>query len=532
MLGMILLRRIIRPLIPNALMAWLRHAQQSRSARSNVDVWVTRRLEQLRWMVFSPDTYRVGRQPATAVAPNDWQWIGEQKPAPPLAWSKEDPVIHARSSRPTMPSSLRISEPSLHPISIAFPPHYGIPQSTDLVHIQRDLHAAGIRYQVVVETPYVDAIAHPTRAITGNAVIVVSAVPLHDIGGGSRGAQLAHAFLSAGLSVIYVAAFQAQETDDLGIRYEHPMLEQWTLAEFNVEQIRPRLRGEFSCLLSIPSEAAIETATAIKNAGGRLIYDLIDDWDDPGLGGDWFSPRAEAELVELADHIICSAGDLVERIASISTKTAVLVPNAVNEQVFGRKHTDPVPADWPAAEDDLVLGYHGSLYGSWLDWDSIRSVARAFPTAPLILIGDPKGVPDDLPDNIVFLGLKEHSTLPAYVRRFSVGLLPFQVSSTTHAVSPLKVYEYLASGVPVAAPNLRSLTGVEGVSTADQLTDAVQQALQGPRPDADEALRLHGWSGRVASITSLLGWTTGQGAPASISLRVATHYPRTQRSLE
>jgi glycosyltransferase involved in cell wall biosynthesis len=65
-----------------------------------------------------------------------------------------------------------------------------------------------------------------------------------------------------------------------------------------------------------------------------------------------------------------------------------------------------------------------------------------------------------MPPNVHFLGLKPQIDLPAYVQRFDVGLIPFKVTDTTHAVSPLKAYEYLASGVPVAAPPLRSLEGL------------------------------------------------------------------------
>ena len=69
-----------------------------------------------------------------------------------------------------------------------------------------------------------------------------------------------------------------------------------------------------------------------------------------------------------------------------------------------------------------------------------------------MLIGDDKTTRPVMPPNVHLLGLKAQGELPAYVQRFDVGVIPFRVNETTHAVSPLKAYEYLASGVPDRRP--------------------------------------------------------------------------------
>jgi len=54
------LKRLIRPLIPDRLMARYRLRQHSRQVRTNVDVLVRDDREVPRWLRVTPDTYRIG----------------------------------------------------------------------------------------------------------------------------------------------------------------------------------------------------------------------------------------------------------------------------------------------------------------------------------------------------------------------------------------------------------------------------------------------------------------------------------------
>ena len=148
-----------------------------------------------------------------------------------------------------------------------------------------------------------------------------------------------------------------------------------------------------------------------------------------------------------SDHVVASAADLAVRSERMGAK-ATVVPNGVNAEVFGEVAEGEVPRDFPVGDGQSFWRHVGSLYGGWFDWVALERVAVSFPAARIVVIGDDKGGHPAMPSNVFFLGLKAQFELPAYVRRFDVGLLPFIVSDMTHAVSPLKVYEYLASGVP------------------------------------------------------------------------------------
>jgi hypothetical protein len=204
----------------------------------------------------------------------------------------------------------------------------------------------------------------------------------------------------------------------------------------------------------------------------------------------------------------------------------ILIPNAVNSTLFG-PDADTKPDDLPSGH---IIGYTGSLYGDWFDWDALRSVAEAFPESSIVVIGDDH-YKRPMPSNVVYLGLKPQSDLPAYVQRFDVGIVPFEISEATHAVSPLKVYEYLASGVPAAAPPLRALEGLEGVYTDVDLVDAVTRARIAPKPDRELALAEHSWHERVVRLMRSVGVDLPQavGVPVKVRSRVPTHYAREDR---
>ena len=355
-------------------------------------------------------------------------------------------------------------------------------------------------------------------------VVILAAVPIHDIGGGSRSTQLAVEMVRQGYHVTLVSLYEAQESVDLGLRFVHPNLEQTRVERFDPRVLLERTASAGLVLVEAPASPLAAHARALQTAGWEMVYDIIDDWSDPALGGEWYRPQMDKDLIISADRVVASAPDLVNRVA-VFGKEAILVPNGVNVSAV-RRRPSPRPKDLPAAE--MVIGYHGSLYGDWFDWESLFRVAEANPEAAVVLIGDDKTTRPVMPSNVHLLGLKAQGELPAYVQRFDVGVIPFRVNETTHAVSPLKAYEYLASGVPIAAPPLRALEGVDGVHADTDLVIAVAAALVSERPDRARALKEHSWEERVVRITGSEAVVV-EYSPVSVVTRPAIHYRKDDR---
>jgi len=532
------IKRALRPLIPDRVMARYRLAQHSRQVRTNVDVVLAGKGERRRWLGATPDTYRVVEAPAHTAAEEPLRDVvafgGELERAMRLVALPDAEVgVVARVEPPTIVGRRR-RQPPMDPVAIAAPSTAiaevgGLPEGdSPLSGLLDRLRDAGRRIAldpVVVHGP-VDSTR--TDPISVPSVVILAAVPMHDVGGGSRATQLALEFVRSGYHVTYVALYGTQESTDIGLRFIHPHLEQTRADVFVAAALRNRIAHPGLVMVEAPAPGFRGPVEALRKAGFTIVYDIIDDWSDPALGGDWYDTDTETWFIRTADHVTASASDLADRAARLGTPT-VLVPNAVNTDVFGGVTGADPPVEFPSG-DGPVFGYVGSLYGEWFDWDALRAVAVAFPAGHVVVIGDDKGGHPDMPGNVSFLGLKAQFELPPYVRRFDVGLLPFTVSDTTHAVSPLKVYEYLASSVPVAAPPLRALEGLDGVAVDDDLVTAVRRALAGPAVDGASVRDRHSWRERVETLIELTGIERAtESAPAKIVRRPAVHYGKNDR---
>ena len=533
-------KRLLRPLIPDRVMARYRLHQHSRHSRVNVDVFLDARSEARRWLATTPDTYRIrlalpdGEPPEDVVMVEDPAWpISDElreKATRVLADPDLGVAVIGETAGPRLVDRRR-AEPTVAPILTAARRDVldevgGIPPGDHpLPGLWARLRDAGHRIGLV-PVPITGAPTERRDPIEAEAVVILAAVPAHDVGGGARSTQLALEMVRQGYHVILVSLYGAQESVDLGLRYVHPRLEQYQIRGFDPRLVVERAPRPGLVVVEAPAAPLAEAGFVLAEAGWRLVYDMIDDWSDPALGGDWYRAETEEALVSRAETVVASAPDLVARAESLGA-SARLVPNAVNVEVFavGRP---PRPADLPEAP--LLIGYHGSLYGEWFDWEAVARIADAYPEAAIVLIGDDKAPRPSMPENVVFLGLKPQGELPAYLQCFTVGVIPFVVSDTTHAVSPLKAYEYLASGVPIAAPPLRALEGLEGVYVSPDPVEAVKAALAAPRPDRERVLEEHSWQMRVEAITGKK--TVATGSPVRIVTRPVVHWRKAERLVE
>jgi glycosyltransferase involved in cell wall biosynthesis len=527
------LKRLVRPLIPDVLMARYRLAQHSRVVRTNVDLFLADPVLRRRWLRVTPDTVRVRPPPGeggTGRPDVVVHALGEVGLDPNwyLGVDGVEVVIGGVLGPPRLQHRRR-GLPGFTPRLVAttreaFDEVGGRPEGDrNLVGLCERLAAAGRTVGLVAVEGEPDPFVR-VDPVTRPAAVVIAGVPLHDVGGGSRTAQMALELVRQGFHVTVLWVFPADESIDLGLRFVHPHLEERSLTSFDRDAFRARVVDPRLVIVALPHPAAVECAFELQTMGFAVVYDLIDDWGDRALGGEWFRPEVERRLVAGARALVASAPDLVEHLQAIGAPRPILVPNAVNTGIFGRP-PGPPPEDLPGG-DGPILGYHGSLYGDWFDWPAVRMVAEGHPDARVVLIGDPPDRIPELPANVWWLGLKAQHDLPDYVDRFDVGLIPFELTDTTHAVSPLKAYEYLAMGVPIAAPPLRSLDGLPHAHTSRPLTAAVASALAEGRFDGRPYLAEHGWSRRVAVVLDAAGIEappTG-GTPVRVVSRPVVHH--------
>ncbi|MEJ2608381.1 MAG: glycosyltransferase, partial [Anaerolineales bacterium] len=316
--------------------------------------------------------------------------------------------------------------------------------------------------------------------------------------------QIARQFLARNYLVVYLYKFPKAEYRDLQLPVWHPRLlhsavsaMDWKAFLWQYGDLLDQKR--ILTLVEFPLKDFFPYIESIKEHGGKVIYDFIDDWKS-SLGKNWYTEDVEKKIVQQADLTIATAQELVRDLGMRTGREVHLLPNAVNLDLFNRRMKYERPNDLP--HGDLQIIYIGALWGEWFDWQLLERVADRFPTAAVTVIGDYDGRAKIQSQNVYFLGLKEQQSLPPYLSHSDVAIIPWKINPLTQATSPLKVFEYLAMGLPVVAPNLEPLGDMPYVfraSTQDEFLDAIQRArdIEIDLDKLDEFISENSWTTRV-----------------------------------
>ena len=349
-------------------------------------------------------------------------------------------------------------------------------------------------------------------AHTKGLCFILAGVPIDDTGGGARCSQIALELLRQNYWVVYIHRYPSWESSGAVLRIAHPNLFTYILGEFHWSDFMRRFGGLLEdrpmfTLIDFPSPEFLPFVREMREKGGKILYDMIDDWDS-SLGNWGFSPSIEREMIRISDELIATAPVLKEKLETIGQRPALLLPNAVNSRLFNPDRQYQRPADLPQA--DWIAAYIGALWGDWFDWDLLKAIADRYPQAAVIVIGDYRGQCTTPPPNLHFLGLKPQSSLPAYLFHTDVALIPWKVNPITQATSPLKLYEYLAMHRPVVTPDLMPLHNIPGVTLAKSFDDFVAlvdsvRHIPFEHEKVDHFVRLNNWQGRVDQMLDFTG---------------------------
>ncbi|MCL0028531.1 glycosyltransferase [Dehalococcoidia bacterium] len=162
-----------------------------------------------------------------------------------------------------------------------------------------------------------------------------------------------------------------------------------------------------------------------------------------------------------------------------------------------------------------IIGYIGSVF-EWLDQPMIANAAKSHPDWSFVFVGPITTNVSTLKGlaNVHFLGPRPYQDIPTYLKGFDVATVPFILHDVTMRASPVKFYEYLASGVPVVAtrlPDFQAFAHLSGlISTQDEFVTALEQALQdddGQIQARTAEARNHSWEARFGRIDELIDET-------------------------
>lgn len=181
-----------------------------------------------------------------------------------------------------------------------------------------------------------------------------------------------------------------------------------------------------------------------------VVYDSVDEPSEEFVSWKPYYRRA----VTQADMVLAASEKLYHSALELNPRT-YLVPNGCDFNYFSKASQGffPVPAELKNMKGPII-GYIGVM-ASWCDFELIIKISEAFPQAHIVMIGPLYNV-SRVPQahNIHWLGFKPYQELAAYLQCFRAAIIPFQITSMTRAVNPIKMWEYLAAGVPVVTTAL------------------------------------------------------------------------------
>ncbi|QAY74680.1 glycosyltransferase [Agromyces protaetiae] len=212
--------------------------------------------------------------------------------------------------------------------------------------------------------------------------------------------------------------------------------------------------------------------SALDWAGPALYYGR-DDWlSSPARKRYWPAYEEAYRRIAASGRAVAAVSEeIIERIAP--TGPHAVVPNGIDpDEWLGPQ---PEPPSWFAKIPGPRAVYVGTL-DSRLDTEGLSRLATSRPDLHIVLVG-PR------PDRSYLAELRTHPNvhvhrdvkrraISAILRNAELTLLAHRRTPLTEAMSPLKLYEYLAAGRAVLATDLRPVRGLgDRVLVADSVSD-------------------------------------------------------------
>ncbi|PMP95968.1 MAG: hypothetical protein C0169_04930, partial [Thermodesulfobacterium geofontis] len=163
--------------------------------------------------------------------------------------------------------------------------------------------------------------------------------------------------------------------------------------------------------------------------------------------------KIEKKIFEESDIIFC----ITERLKNFMTKKF----NIKDQKIF--VIPDGVKDEWLDIKKNCgkYLFYAGSLE-KWKGVEVLIKAMSYLPNEKLLIAGEGEELENlkklvknlNLEDRVKFLGYLSHKEIPLYLTKSKIGVLPNINEGISEFTSPLKLFEYIALGLPIVASDL------------------------------------------------------------------------------
>ncbi|MCB0208628.1 MAG: glycosyltransferase [Anaerolineae bacterium] len=250
------------------------------------------------------------------------------------------------------------------------------------------------------------------------------------------------------------------------------------------------------------------------------IYHVVDEYTAYSGLSQYRAERiaqAEQTMLTNVDMVVVVSPKLYEAKRPYNPNT-YLVANGVDFSSYSQALANPTLPDALLKIKEPRLGYIG-LIGDKLNLTMVKDLVENRPEWSLVLLGT-----DDIAKqaatwtalkvlpNVHHLKPVAADQVANYVKGFQVGLMPYKQNQHADNISPLKLYDYLAAGLPIAAVDIPAVRAFgDHVHIADAppaFSAAVAAALADQVPERRQARRdlaaHHTWEARVEQLSHLI----------------------------
>lgn len=352
--------------------------------------------------------------------------------------------------------------------------------------------------------------------------------------------KMCEAFASAGLSVTLVAAMRFSSLKDdpyeyYGVKRNFKIKRIFSIDAihlipflgFWIQFLSFSLFAAFRYLFSSRKRIYIHTreypvAVLFKLLGFKVTYEAHRVVSKKNL---YF------RLVSHMDAIVTNSHGVASEFTERGFKKVLVAPNAVTLADFDISKTkEDLRLELGLPLDRSLVLYTGHLY-AWKGVDTmVRAASLLTQGADIICVG---GMDDDVAryrkeiarrglTNIHFLGHVRNGFVPKYLKAADVLVLPNSAISqeSVKYTSPMKLFEYMASGVPIVASDLPSIREIlnertavfftpdDAASLAEKLQELLKDSVraQSISKRAHSEVQQYSWDNRAKRIIEFAGY--------------------------
>ena len=241
-----------------------------------------------------------------------------------------------------------------------------------------------------------------------------------------------------------------------------------------------------------------------------LVYRMSDD-----VAEYEYEPKTvnqiEAKICSKADIVFATAQRLIDK-ARQNADNVYYLPNGAQFEFFNEPNLI-IPPDLKKIPKPTILFL--GIINDRLDFNLLQNLTDRLLDYSFVFVGPAFGTPRVKngvaklaeKENCHFLGSRSFFQIRRYMQHSDVGLIPFVSNDLTNAMSPIKLFQYAASGLPIVAARLNEIDYLNSPAmlydNLDECVDLIINAVENKEllsPVSIDFARANTWRKRYGEI--------------------------------